>query len=79
MVELLNGLLVSGRADDTIRLWDVDTGECEKVLEGHKRCVLSLVVLPNGLLASGSWDCTIRLWDVDTGECKEVLQGHTSS
>jgi WD40 repeat protein len=26
---------VSGSGDKTVRVWDVDTGSCERVLEGH--------------------------------------------
>ena len=62
MVVLPTGELASGSYDNTIRVWDTDTGECKPVLKGHTGYVLSLVVLPTGLLASGSEDKTIRVW-----------------
>ena len=60
---LPDGRLASGSADNTIRLWDVKTGEETARLEGHGGWVNALAVLPDGRLASGSDDSTIRLWD----------------
>ena len=60
--------LASASADDnTIRLWDPDSGAETARLEGHSGAVAALCVLPDGRLASGSDDNTIRLWDPDTG------------
>ncbi|MDE2827370.1 MAG: hypothetical protein OXL40_08695 [Bacteroidota bacterium] len=60
--------LVSGSYDDTIRLWDVATGQEVRRFEGHRDWVNSVVFSPDGAqLASGSDDDTIRLWDVATG------------
>jgi len=28
-------LIISASKDETIRIWDVETGDCLKVLEGH--------------------------------------------
>ena len=33
---------LSGSADKTVRLWDVETGRCLRVLEGHTDGVLSV-------------------------------------
>jgi WD40 repeat protein len=78
--------LITGSEDQTVRLWDVATGECLQVLSGHDRFVLTVAYLtgkklgkklsPN-LIASGSDDQTIRLWNALTGECLQVLTGHT--
>ncbi|MGE3920970.1 MAG: protein kinase, partial [Gammaproteobacteria bacterium] len=53
---------VSGSLDNTIRIWNVASGECLKVLEGHTKSVEALTVLPSGEVVSGSSDQTIRLW-----------------
>ena len=70
--------LASGSADETIRLWNVNTRELIETLEGHTDAVTSVAFSPNGqTLASGSWDETIRLWNVNTRELIETLEGHT--
>ena len=75
-----NRLLASGSHDNTIRLWDVPSGECLNALEGHTKSVCSLALSSdNRLLASGSSDNTIRLWDVPSGKCLNTLEGHTES
>ena len=45
-------------------------------LEGHRRDVGALAVLPDGQLASGSDDETIKIWDPETGRCLRTLEGH---
>ncbi len=59
------GLLASGSADRTIKLWEVATGREVRTLTGHTDTVLSVAFSPDGrLLASGSYDKTIKLWDI---------------
>jgi WD40 repeat protein len=35
MAVLEDGRVVSGSVDDTLRIWNISTGGCERVLEGH--------------------------------------------
>ena len=72
--------LASGSDDDTVRLWDVATGQPRGApLQGHTGAVWSVAFSPDGTtLASGSGDNTVRLWDVATGQPRGApLQGHT--
>ncbi|MBM3740313.1 MAG: hypothetical protein FJW39_31550, partial [Acidobacteria bacterium] len=39
---------LSGSADNTVRLWEVETGRCERVLEGHTDSVWSVAWSPDG-------------------------------
>ena len=57
--------LASGSDDETIRLWEVGTGQHSGTLTGHTDWVRSVAFSPDGTtLASGSDDGTIRLWDI---------------
>ena len=69
-------ILASASADQSIKLWDVDTGKERVTLKGHTFLVTSVAFSPDGkVLASGSWDESIKLWDVDTGKERATL-GH---
>src|SRR5262249_49143038 len=66
--------------DSTVRLWDVETGRCLRVLEGHTHTVMSFAWGADYCHAlTGSNDSTVRLWDVGTGRCLRVLKGHTDT
>jgi WD40 repeat protein/DNA-binding SARP family transcriptional activator len=71
-------LLASGSEDQTVRLWDILTGQHLSTLQGHTGQVWTVSFSPDGrLLASGSDDGSVRLWNIYTGQCFSTLQGHT--
>jgi WD40 repeat protein len=76
---LANGQVVSGSDDNTLKVWDVKTGECVKILKGHFGSVSCVAVLANGQMVSGSYDNTLKVWDAQTGECVKTLEWHVSS
>ena len=68
-------MLASPSEDETIRLWDAETGECLRTLEGHKSFVSSIAFDPTGrTLASSGWDGTVRLWDPTNGKLLRTLK-----
>lgn len=70
--------LASGSWDNSVKLWDVASGQEVKSLEGHTGWVWSVAFSPDGkTLASGSGDKTIKLWSVESGEVIRTLDGHT--
>ena len=69
--------VLTGAVDDTLRLWEIETGRCVRTLRGHTSEVWSLAWSVDQRRAlSGSDDHTLRLWDVETGSCLRVLEGH---
>jgi GTPase SAR1 family protein len=71
---------LSGSDDRTLRLWDVESGRCLRVFEGHSDIVWSVAFSGDSRLAlSGSADRTLRLWDVESGRCLRVFEGHSAS
>ena len=67
----------SGGDDFAITLWNLERGEAEKRLEGHKGQVAALAVSPDGTrLASASWDGSVGLWSLPDGENIAMMSGH---
>ncbi|QMS89862.1 WD40 repeat domain-containing protein [Nostoc edaphicum CCNP1411] len=70
-------LLVSGSWDQTIKIWQLETGELLHTLKGHRDRVYAIALSPNGqIIASGSADKTIKLWHLQTGELLGTFTGH---
>jgi serine/threonine protein kinase len=68
---------VSASDDQTLRCWDLQTGQTTQVLRGHTGAVTGVAVTPDGYHAvSASDDKTLRIWDLQTGQSR-VLTGHT--
>ncbi|MBM0743887.1 hypothetical protein JOY44_20060 [Phormidium sp. CLA17] len=68
-------VLASSGVDGTVRLWNLATGDCFQVWQGHDRRVWSVAFAPDGkILASSSEDETIRLWNAETGDCAGILR-----
>ena len=64
--------------DNTIRLWDANTGRHIRTPTEHTACVESVSFSSDGrTLASGSWR-EIHLWDARTGTHLHTLTGHTN-
>jgi len=67
-------ILASASDDKTIRLWNIATQDCLRILVGHSYWVRTLAFAPSGLiLASAGDDETLRLWDVRSGFCLSTL------
>jgi WD40 repeat protein len=70
-------ILVSGSADNTIKLWRID-GSLIKTLSGHQDVVNCVSFSPDSqVIVSASQDKTIKLWSRQ-GKLLKTLFGHTS-
>ncbi|WP_228036593.1 serine/threonine-protein kinase [Dolichospermum flos-aquae] len=73
-------LLATGSGDNTIKLWDVNTGEVINTLSGHSWSVVAVAFSTDGeKLISGSWDKTVKIWQISTKSEITSLVGHTDS
>jgi WD40 repeat protein len=74
-----SGKIVSCSSDKTLKIWDSETGELIKTLEGHTQEVHSVSWSYDGeWIASGSQDHTAKVWNVQTGEVVRTIMGHCS-
>ncbi|NWQ84715.1 FBXW7 protein, partial [Columbina picui] len=69
--------VVSGSRDATLRLWDIETGQCLHVLMGHVAAV-RCVQYDGHKVVSGAYDYTVKVWDPESESCTHTLQGHTN-
>ncbi len=61
--------IVSGSEDNTVVVWDLETGTPVHRLTGHQAAVNSVAVSPDGRrIVSGSVDQTVVVWNLDTGQ-----------
>jgi len=64
--------------DNTVKLWDVQTGQMDQIFEGHTGWVRDGALSPDGqFILSASYDNTLILWDIQSKKIDKVFQGHT--
>jgi WD40 repeat protein len=73
----LDGCIISGSDDATVKIFNIQTGKCDITFTGHTNTVNCVAVLSDGRIVSGSDDRTIKIWNPQTGICDINLTGHT--
>ncbi|KJA21636.1 hypothetical protein HYPSUDRAFT_67562 [Hypholoma sublateritium FD-334 SS-4] len=69
--------LISASRDNTVRVWDVQTSHCVKVLKPHSEWIRSALPSIDGrLLLTCSDDHTARITDIETSSMKTEMRGH---
>jgi WD40 repeat protein len=76
--------IVSGSRDDSIRVWNMRSGECMRIYYGHVGSVLCLQydtddMTPRPEIVSGGSDSTVVYWDLHTGKVKRRWVAHAES
>jgi WD40 repeat protein len=73
-----NRLAVSGSGDNTLKIWDLESGRELDTLQGHTGSVNVVAIMPDGRRAvSGSNDNTLKVWDLKSGHTLRTLTGHS--
>ncbi|TFK65937.1 WD40 repeat-like protein [Pluteus cervinus] len=73
-----NRYVVSGSWDQSVRVWDAETGQQTAEFQGHTSKVTSVRFSSgNKYVVSGSEDKSVKVWDVETSQQKAEFQGHT--
>jgi len=57
---------VSGSCDNTVKIWDAESGQLINTLSGHSRPVRAVAVCAD-FVVSGSNDNTVKIWDAESG------------
>ena len=69
--------LASGSRDNTVRLWEVATGNSLQECDAHQAMVRAVAFSPDSTwLISGGDDCVARRWQLETGKCLGIFEGH---
>ncbi|KAL3313974.1 F-box/WD repeat-containing protein 7, partial [Cichlidogyrus casuarinus] len=70
VLDSTNNFLISSNADETIRIWNITTGDCVLILSGHHKhdSVITCVQELPKFIVSCSDDGTVKLWDRISGK-----------
>jgi RNA polymerase sigma factor, sigma-70 family len=73
-----NQTLISGSADKTIKLWNLEKKELVHTFNGHIGWISCLAISSDSkFLVSGSTDKTIKLWDLTKKQLLRTLEEHS--
>jgi len=74
----VSGKPLSSSDSSTLLVWDLQTAETLRTLEGHTEGVTTVDVTPDGrFIVSGSWDKSLKMWDLASGKELCTLVGHS--
>jgi transcription initiation factor TFIID subunit 5 len=61
--------ILTGCEDRTVRLWDIQTGRCVRLLNGCRAGISVVKICPSGRYAAGAdYSGVIHIWDLGTGK-----------
>lgn len=69
--------IVSINHENTIKVWDVASGNLMQTFAGHTDWVYGILLSPDGkYLLSGSLDNSIKKWDLNSGKIVQTIEAH---
>jgi WD40 repeat protein len=71
--------LATGGEENSVKIWDVQTGQELLTLRGHKGDVYTVAFSPDARqwVASAGEDSVVKVWESDTGKLVRNFRGHT--
>jgi WD40 repeat protein len=71
---------LSGSWDNSVKVWDLESGRELQTLNGHSASVSCVAATPDGRHAvSASEDDTLKIWDLESGREVRTVVGHWGS
>ncbi|PHH64744.1 hypothetical protein CDD81_4006 [Ophiocordyceps australis] len=67
--------MLTGGLDNTVRLWDVETGQCVRSMFGHVEGIWGLVG-DTLRVVTGANDSMTKIWEPRSGKCERSFTGH---
>ena len=75
-----NTKIVSGSSDNTIKVWDLESGRLLNTLNLSSYVNSVAITSDNSkIVSSGSADKIIKVWDLNTGKLLNTVEGHTDN
>jgi WD40 repeat protein len=76
-----NEYVISGSSDNTLKIWDMQTYQCIRVLRGHSYAVTCVAVFNEELIVSGDNNGSIMIWNVKNYDNALIrhIKGHTDT
>jgi WD40 repeat protein len=71
-------VILTGSADRTARVWNLEKDVCLRVFVGHADAVTTVAVVDPVTFLTGSRDKTIKVWDGLSASCIRTYTGHTA-
>jgi WD40 repeat protein len=90
VVDEVQKRVYTASGDGTVRISEIETGRCERKLEGHADAVRAICLRPaavlytgsritKGLVYTASADATARAWDLLDGGMLRLFKGHSGT
>ncbi|KAJ2376194.1 ubiquitin-binding SDF ubiquitin ligase complex subunit met30 [Coemansia sp. RSA 2607] len=70
--------MITGSLDGTMRVWDIESGECLKTIFGHVEGIWSMT-FDSLRIVSGSNDGVVKIWDTSSHTCLTTLHSSTAA
>ncbi|CAK4020576.1 E3 ubiquitin ligase complex SCF subunit sconB [Lecanosticta acicola] len=67
-LQFTDNVLITGSYDTTVKVWDINTGECVRTMNGHTMGIRCLQFDSSGQLMTGGLNGEMYLWNWKTGQ-----------